>query len=124
MAELPKLDEQPNRLQILQQRVSLGTWLLALLLSTRGLLDFYGMKEPSSFELVIRYITDPFVQLFTFSQFSQLQIPAMDVFFAVTFIMFASYIVQLYFALMQRRHKDIHYVLFEHMTQQRVQTKN
>ena len=90
MSDLPPAEATPH-LSTLQQRISIVTWLLTLLLSMRGLYAFYGMKEKGFLELLITVVTEPIVQLFQFASLSSSDIPGMSVLFATVSVLLISY---------------------------------
>jgi len=85
-----------SRLSTLQQRISIFTWLVVLLLSLRGLFAFYGMQQKGTIEQVVNFVTEPVVQLFSFSFLGSLgDIPAITVFFAAISLLLVSYSLQI-----------------------------
>ena len=87
---------ESSRFSILQQRISNITWIITLLLSLRGIFEFYGMKQKSSFEQAIIFTTEPFVQLFQFSFIVNLNIPALTVLLTALFLLILSYSARLF----------------------------
>lgn len=85
------VSSEQHRLTILQQRISIATWLVTLILSLRGLFEFYGMKSKGDFEQSVYYMTEPIVQLFQFNFIQRLDIPGISVFFATICLLIASY---------------------------------
>ena len=80
----------------LQQRISLATWIITLLMSLRGLYDFYGMKQKGFLEQVVAFFTEPMVQLFQFPFLKSLEdIPAIGVLFATVCLLLLSSIIQI-----------------------------
>lgn len=84
-----------SRLYLLRQRISFSAWVITLLLSLRGLFEFYGMKTKGTLEQAISYVTEPIVQLFRFDSVQRLDIPAISVLLAAVSILLLSYILQL-----------------------------
>ena len=99
-----------SRLSLLQQRISVGTWFITLLLSLRGLFEFYGMKQKGSVEQVVAYMTEPFVQLFQFSFLQNLDIPAITVFFATISLLILSYSLRLFLKYAETRMRTQRYL--------------
>jgi hypothetical protein len=96
MSEIPDSEPEISRLALLRQRICIGTWLVTLLLSLRGLFEFYGMKQKTDFEQIVIYVTEPFVQLFQFRFLQNLDIPAVTVFFTTVVVLVASYSLRLF----------------------------
>jgi hypothetical protein len=84
-----------SRLSILQERISIVTWFVTLLLSLRGILEFYGTKVKGNFELSLNFITEPFVRLFQFKSLENIDIPAITVLFSAISFLLLSCCVQL-----------------------------
>jgi hypothetical protein len=102
-----------SRFALLQQRISIFTWFITLLLSLRGLYDFYGMKSKGSFEQGIHFVTEPVVQLFRFDAIENLNIPAIGVFFAAITILIASYSMQMFLRYSQSRYAKVRNTLVQ-----------
>lgn len=98
------------RLSLLQQRISVGTWFITLLLSLRGLFEFYGMKQKGSVEQAVAYMTEPFVQLFQFSFLQNLDIPAITVLFTAISLLIASYSLRLFLKYTEARLRTRRYL--------------
>lgn len=82
-------------LYVLQQRISIFTWLITLLLSWRGMYDMYGMKVPGDVELAVRGMTDPVVATFNFNFLHSLEyIPGIVPLFTVVSFLLLSMTVQ------------------------------
>lgn len=86
----------PSRLSLLERRLSNLTWFIVLLLSLRGIYEFYGMKEKGLLEQALVYVTQPFVQIFQFGFIENLNIPALPVLLAAVSLLLASKWVRLY----------------------------
>ncbi len=96
----------PNRLspfKTIQQRISVTTWLITLLLSLRGLFAFYGMKDKGSVEQVITFVTEPAVRLFSFDPITAIGIPGISVLFAAVSILLISNMLQIGLWLTEQR---------------------
>jgi succinate dehydrogenase hydrophobic anchor subunit len=79
----------------LQQRISIVTWIITLLLSLRGLFAFYGMKDKGSFEQIVTFVTEPIVQVFQLGFLDSLSdIPGIAVLFATISVLLISYIIR------------------------------
>lgn len=119
MAEVSDSEPEISRLARLRQRICIGTWAVTLLLSLRGLFEFYGMKQKGDFEQVVTYVTEPFVQLFQFRFLQNLDIPAITVFFTLLVVLTASYSLRLFLRYAEaqvstRRYIARHYLATAH----------
>lgn len=92
---MSEITTELSQIKTLQQRISVTTWLITLVLSLRGLFVFYGMKEQGSFEQILSFITDPLVQLLSFERIEAIGIPGIGVLFAAITILLVSNVVQL-----------------------------
>lgn len=118
-------DISPNastHLKTLQQRISITTWAITLLLSLRGLFAFYGMKEKGSFEQIITFITEPMVQLFTFERLANLEIPGINVLFATVSFLLLSQLVQFGIWLADQRLTHARHYVYRHALRSTKQT--
>ncbi len=110
----PVSPESP-RLSLLQQRISIITWAATLLLSMRGLFDFYGMKTKGTFEQLVYYATEPVVQLFQFDFIERLDIPAIAVCFATVCLLIGSYTIRFFIKCTELRLRHARKVLARNM---------
>jgi hypothetical protein len=119
MAEVSDSKPDISRLALLRQRVCVGTWVMTLLLSLRGLFEFYGMQQKTALEQAVIYATEPFVQLFQFKFLQTLDIPAITVFFTIVVVLVASYSLRLFLRYAEaqvstRRYIARHYLAAAH----------
>lgn len=106
-------NHQPSQVKILQQRISIITWSVTLLLSLRGLFAFYGMKEKGSTEQILMYVTDPWVQLFRFDQIEALAIPGISVLLAAISLLLLSNVLQVSLWLVELRMARARHYVFQ-----------
>lgn len=111
MSEISHSPAQSSYLSNLHQPISVMTWLATLLLSLRGLFEFYGMKSKGSFEHNLGIITEPMVQLFSFSQIENLNIPGISVLFATITILLISYSLRISIKYFELRNLRVHRTL-------------
>jgi hypothetical protein len=103
MADTTRTSEL-SHLNIWQQRLSIITWLVTLLLSLRGLYEFYGMKVKGSFEQAVFLVTDPVARAFDFNFLHNLDIPAIGICFATISILLISSSMQLFLKFIDRHY--------------------
>lgn len=109
--------QEISPLRTLQQRISIVVWIAVLLLSTRGLYAFYGMKDKDAFEQFLTYVTEPIVQLFSFDRIESLNIPGISVLFAIVSILLLSYVAQLCIRLTDLRYSRMRTTLLHQAIQ-------
>lgn len=119
MAEVSDSEPETSRLALLRQRICIGTWAMVLLLSLRGLFEFYGMQQKWVVEQVITYVTEPFVQLFQFKFLQNPDIPAFTVFFTIIVVLAVSYSLRLFLRYAEarvstRRYLAHHFLVMAH----------
>jgi uncharacterized protein YggT (Ycf19 family) len=95
----------------LQQRITVLTWITTVLLSLRGLFEFYGYKNKGDFELFLITITEPIVSLFRINQSGTYIIPALDVFYAVLTVAIAGLALRAACYYIERFLKDLQVLL-------------
>jgi hypothetical protein len=103
MSEVPDSEPEISRLALLRQRICVSTWAVTLLLSLRGLFEFYGMQQKTSLEHAIIDVTNPLVGLFQFKFLQNLDIPALTVFVTAMAILLISYSLRLFLAYAEAR---------------------
>lgn len=110
MSEISDSEPEISRLALLRQRICISTWAVTLLLSLRGLFEFYGMQQKTSLEHAIIDVTNPLVGLFQFGVLKNLDIPALTVFVTALTILLISYSLRMFLAYAEARHNTRDYL--------------
>lgn len=114
MASTPPPNHKPTRLKLLQQRISIVTWCITLILSLRGLFAFYGMKDKGFIEQIISFVTEPLVQLFRFERIESLEIPGISILFATIAILLLGQLAQFSVWLVNLRLARARALIYQH----------